>query len=343
MATKDLTGMRLTTPKGIPYKLLNGYPKFGGELDTLTGEEEVIVAAAELEDFLLECIPRDNHLTSPTFSSITLPKKMPGAAALSCVKFEVSAVDETRPIDPFNADPATVPGLSPDTYGEAIKVHLWYATIARSFVRDITVGIGAEYLHIPPNKLFVSQIPESTAAGRIAIDPFTGVLTIAPIQPDVFDAIKNQDALIGTYKLIPTAEWNYKLQPIGFPTAMWSNLYANLGKLNNRSSPNLCENAPVDTVLFAGITGQRVYSNYLYNAASSWLFEFKFSQRIISDQDFVYTWNHAYSPSQGKWTKPVRAMQDPQTGKTVVSNPKKYLFDSTDLALLFDTVIVNNP
>lgn len=342
MATEDMSGVRLTTAGGIPYKLINPYPTFGGELDSLTGEEEVIISKAELEDFLLECIPRNNHITSPTFSAIDLPRKMPGAAALSCVKFEVTAVDQTRPIDPFNADPAIVPGLAPDTYGPLVKVHLWYAAVSRSFVRDVTVGVGAEYLHIPPSAAWVSDLPEATASGLISVAT-NGTVGITLLSPSGFSAVANQDALLGMYKVIPTAEWSYKLQPVALPLTAWSQIYFYLGKLNSRQSTALCENAIVDTVMFTGVSAQKIYTNYLQTDLSSWLIELKFSQRCITDGDYCYTWNHTYSPKKGKWIKMVRADIDPATKKLIPSNPKKFLYESADIASIIDTVIVNNP
>lgn len=322
MSSEDFSAVRLATAGGIKYRLINGYPKFSETMGSITAEEEYIIEMTDVPAFLREVLPRDN-----TIERITLPRKMPGADHLTTVKVDVSPCDESRPIDPYIAD-LTNPRAS--TYGVLAKVHIYYEAISRAFVREVTVGIGAEYLHIPPSNLFVSQTPESTAVGILGALPFANgtfnliAQTVSSVQTNT-----NTDNLLGAYKIVPTAEWTYKLQPFATTPIDWLGLYyQHLGKVNSVQAMALCENALVETVLFSGVSATKIFTNYLApnnddgTSPSSWLVELKFSQRAAMDDGKFYTWNHVYSPKQGKWTKLERAPK----------GSGNWLYDSADLA-----------
>lgn len=331
MATEDFVNVRLHTVSGIEYKLVNGYPRGDESLDSCDWEEEYIIQAKDVDAFLDESISRRNvggivgaAVVAPFIGN---PRTMPGRPELSTVKVHVEPVDMSKPMDPFGAD--TLTSKTTETYGTLARVHIWYSAISRDFFRDVVLSAGAEYMQVPPSNLNVS-----TDANGGPLDPSneTGQSQAA------LGTAANHDNLLAAYKLLPTIEWTYKLQPFASPD--WATCFALLGHVNDRKSTLLCEGATEETVMYSAVSGTRIYSNYrIVNAdgsrPNSWLLDLKFSQRCIIEGDMTYGWNHVYSSKtnagKGGWTRLERAPK----------GSGKFLYEKADLAtaLLTATVI----
>lgn len=312
MATEDFLNVRLATAGGIQYKLVHGYPVYEEDQEMCRGEEEYIIRASDVDAFLDEVMPQPDIFDGRPVLSLT--RTMPGFNWVRTAKVRVEPCDATRPFDPMGVDPAA----PDDTYGPLARVHLWYESMSDD-IFEKSVQIGGEYLQIPPANAEVSENPEFSDPAN---DPDN------PANP-AFEALKDQ--LLGAYKLIPTAEWSYKIKRVLVPD--WAGYFAMLGKVNDRVNVELCEGALPETVLFSGVAGSRNFRYYRRALrGDAWSLDFKLSQRMIVEDDAggvarTYGWNHVYVPNPkngtGEWRKLKR------------KNSGKFLYELADIASLF--------
>ena len=189
-----------------------------------------------------------------------------------------------------------------------------------------SVNAGAEYLHIQPKAIEVS---EKTVDGS-QNQPFQHPPGPDGQEPDCNNAPDdkeaNKDPELAIYKVIPTIEhslkWKFALNP------SWTNIYRRLGTVNN-SVIKMFNYAKKETVLFTGVSGQRSYRYFNSRAGGSlsvtpWSLDFKFSQRSVYEGGNIYGWNHVYSPSKQKWVRPIRPRDN-----------CKPLFEASDFLKLF--------
>jgi hypothetical protein len=292
VGTIDFDNVRLSTVGGIPHKVVEGVT-FAGDEESLTAELGLVILASQFEDFLEEMFPTPIVLGD----LVTIAPRMYllGAPYLRLKSFQTSVVIPGKPMDPLGVDPNAPDG----TYGSLMRIDLSFATMNEddenepdegdpTTFLEHSVNAGAEYLHIAPKKIFVSEED---------VDSYNP----GGLPPD---AEANKDPKLGMYKLIPTIEhslkWKFALNP------PWTTIYETLGKVNRSAIP-LFKNAKRHTVLFTGISGQQNYRFFRRRAvASPWSLDFKFSQRYIKEGNKHYGWNHVYSPRTNKWVIPIR-------------------------------------
>lgn len=311
MGTIDFDNVRLSTVGGIPHKVVEGVT-FAGDEESLTAELGLVIRASQFEDFLEEMFPTPIVLGD----LVTIAPRMYllGAPYLRLKSFQTSVVIPGKPMDPLGVDPNAPDG----TYGPLMRIDLSFATMNEddenepdegdpTTFLEHSVNAGAEYLHIAPKKIDVSEKD---------VDEYM------PGGPPPADAEPNRDPKLGMYKLIGTIEhslkWKFALNP------PWTTIYQTLGKVNNQAL-SIFKNAKRQTVLFTGISGQQNYRFFRRRTtASPWSLDFKFSQRYIHEGGKHYGWNHVYSPRKNKWVIPVRT-----------NDGNKSLYEAADFLQLF--------
>ncbi len=319
MSTIDFDDVRLVSAGGIRHKVAGGLT-FDGDDEKVGANLDVIIQAADFGDFLDEMFPQPLIIGGPGgLISISPRMYLLNAPWLRMKSFSTDIVEKGKPLDPFNADPNAPDG----TYGTLMMVKMRFETMQETDEEEPdegdpttflehSINAGAEYLHIPPKKIDVSEqdVEQWVIEGEGA----------QPQAPP--DAEANKDAELGIYKVIPTIEhslkWKFALNP------SWTNIYRRLGTVN-QAVIRLFNNAKRETVLFTGISGSRSYRYFRRRTDTTpWELDFKFSQRAIYEGSSIYGWNHVYSPSKQKWVRPVR-----------VNDNNKPLYEASDFTKLF--------
>lgn len=287
--TLDPSTWRLQTAGGIPYKLIEGFPTISGDAKKVSGAEQYIIRASDLEAFYLEAIP------APTtyLGSVYWPdrRRMPGVNILVTKDLNFSPYIPGKPGDPFGTDG----GATTDTYSGFYKVAINYETIENqsdeeqdpnepSTFLEHSVAATAEFLSIPPEKTETTDDQAGQTGG--SKEP-------------------NADRKGAIIKLIPTIEHTLKWENCLAPN--WERIVDYLGTINDRTFDLLID-ANKHTVLFMGVNGQQ---SYVFDGVSQgvqpWSLDFRFSQRAIKEGGRRYGWNHVYSPKYGEWRQVYRA------------------------------------
>ena len=323
MSTIDFDDVRLVSAGGIRHKVVGGLT-FDGDDEKVGANLEVIIQASEFGSFLDEMFPQPLIIGGPGgLISISPRMYLLNAPWLRMKSFSTDIVEKGKPLDPFNADPNAPDG----TYGTLMMVKMRFETMQETDEEEPdegdpttflehSINAGAEYLHIPPKKIDVSEFTiDDFAVGG----PDDGGNNCGN-KPN--DAEANKDAELGIYKVIPTIEhslkWKFALNPA------WTKIYRRLGTVN-QASIRLFNNAKSETVLFTGISGSRSYRYFRRRTDTTpWELDFKFSQRAIYEGNDIYGWNHVYSPSKNKWVRPIR-----------VNDNCKPLYEASDFTKLF--------
>ena len=286
MSTRTFTHM---TTGGIPYALIEGYPKVGLDKENrITGEEQYIMHKSNVLLFMLEAKP------PPVISGGSLismqGRFMPGAPYL---------MTESVSFEPWSGDlPVNMGGyvFAGDSY---VKVAIKYTTTTpehdetdpESFLEH-SLQLSGEYLTVEPTKTKIKKDGgvEGTPEGY----------------PEDFEP--NPDPLQPITKIIPTIE-----HTLTWPQVInvdWQQIFDTLGKVNSKKI-GLFFDAEVETVLFMGVSGNQ---EYIWDGQEAtikpWKLDFKFTQRRIEENGNIYGWNHILSPKKQTWVRVQRGGAD---------------------------------
>lgn len=316
---------RLQTAGGIPYKLMEGYPKINVTDEKTTGTEKYLINASNVSSFVLESLPPPVILGNFYFRAPR--RRMPGAGFLNTATLSFEPHTGEKPGDPFYTDLGLSSDAHDETYDPLYMVTIQYETgkDAEDDERDEddpetflehSVSGGGEFLSIPSQNTKVAEGDVETSVSQS-------------------DQVNNSDRQMPMLKTIPTIEhtlkWEYVINP------NWDQIFLSLGHVNDRELSWLF-NSPAETCLFMGVSGNQTYT---WDGATTriqpWTLDFKFSQRYISEVVTgdagqvaeTYGWNHAYSPRLGKWVYVYRASTD--------DNGQKKLYDEVDFRDMFKT------
>lgn len=315
----DFSSTRLSTYGGIPYKLQEGYPQIVHSDDGTEATERYVVRASDIESFVAEAMPPPYVLNG----YVILPdrRRMPGTVFVTR-QISIAPFGRTRPCDFFGQDAGAADG----TYDDLASVTIEYDTKLESGVNrdrndpttflDHSVQVGGEFYKLKTEKLRYAEDGDLPAGE----------------QPDGYLADTGREVLdqdlpsahLTLATIAHTFRWSYVLSPD------WSGIFAALGTCND-AVLSLFKNAPIETVLFEGVSGSQ---KHVWNGASAavqpWSLDFKFSQRVRTDQDGDdVTWNHVFSNQARKWVKPFY-LSDPTDAST-----KKYLYETSALLDMF--------
>ena len=316
--TLDFSSVRLVSPGGIRHKVVDPGVTMQGDDEKITATLPLVIQSEDFLDFLDELFPQP--LITADLVVISPRLYLLGAPWLRVKSFQTGQLQQGLPLDLTGGDPGAPDG----TYATLMPITVTFETMQETEEEEPdegqpetflehSVSAGAEYLHIPPKKIDVSEFD---------VDDFAvgGPDNNQPNAPA--DAEANKDPDLGIYKVIPTIEhslkWKFALNP------HWTNIYRRMGTVNN-SVIKLFNNAKKETVLFMGVSGQRSYRYFRRRTnITPWSLDFKFSQRNIYEGSEIFGWNHVYSPSKQKWVRPVR-----------VNDNNKALYEASDFTKLF--------
>ena len=302
MAPPNRPTRLLTTGLGIPYAIIEGYPKMDlVDLEAPKVVEKYLIKSPNALAFWLESFPPPQVIGTSGF--ITLPKRrtMPNAPWLVTKEISYEPHTGDLPWDPMANDP----GAPSKTYDEHCLVTITYETLQQAdtpvnpnkpetFLERSLSG-GGEYMSIPSSGTQVSTAPVGTL-------------------PSVGDSEDNKDKDMPMFKIIPTIEWNLKWPYVINP--WWTLIFNALGTVNADSMVAL-GSPTLETVLFMGVTGRQ---KFLWNGQTTggqftltpWELNFKFKQRHFREGGVTLGWNHVWSKSKeiggvkGAWVKPTR-------------------------------------
>lgn len=290
-------GARLQTRGGIPYKLMDGYPRFSRNNDAFQGTEVYLLLARDILDFMSESFPPP--IRNPDGEIIqNRNRRMPAAGVLVTQSMNTEPFLGDLPADPFRGDPGAPDG----TYGDLYVVTIEYKTEPGSnqdedddeeqadpeSYLDQSISAGGEIIYVSTKRL------EITDPGGIPPGPdFQG-----PPQ----SAQGSRDNGLQITKVVPTIEHTLSVKRFAEPN--WKLIYANLGSVNSGYVEPIPESFP-GTCLFMGISGQRTFQ--LLNEKTierPWNLDFKWSQRYIpmpGIPEQIMGWQYVYSPEDGGW------------------------------------------
>ena len=297
--TMDPSTWRRTTAGGIPYKLVEGFPKITGDESKASATEKYIIRASDVEAFFAESIPAPIVYLETVYWPARRP--MPGASILITKSVAFEPHVPGLPFDPFDADSGAPSG----TYDPFCSVSISYETMQNesddeqdpndpeTFLEH-SVTAGGEFMSWPPNNCKLQPGVDAGQAG----------------DPAEQEPIKDRIAPI--VKTIPTIEhvlkWKNCLRPA------WPRIVDMLGHVNDRefvfSGKDTTSELAAEKhcLLFMGVSGNQ---SYLWDGASvgvqPWTLDFRFTQKQIIEGDRTYGHNHIYSPKDGAWVQLLRA------------------------------------
>lgn len=311
-AISQYLSWRLSTLGGIKYKLLEGYPTIQMDSEATVVVEKYLMRSQDAGAFAAESKPPPYvvglFIVQPPY------RMLPGSGGWAVtMNVTFAPHGDGLPWDPFLIDTGAPAG----TYADLCEATITYSTGKAAEDRDPndpqtflehSIQIGGEFYQL---KTAEQKYDEDTA----------GKIIPAPDAP-------------GMHKAVSTIEHNMRWPFVLSPA--WTTIFQTLGKCNNTVLP-LFKNAPVDTVLFTGVSGQQKYVWDGATAASQpWSMDFKFSQRCLRGQkadgagNLDVTWNHCMLPSatggiDGIWVKPYY----------LKGADKIYMYEPGDLLTLF--------
>lgn len=270
----DPGSWRRRTAGGIPYCLVEGYPRISSDYGASTAEEVYILRATDVDDFLLESFPMT--VLNGTVWYIPPNRQMPGVSALRTKHVNFEPFEPGKPCDPFGADP-----LAPDgTYTEFMKATISYETQTRpeQDENDITSSLevsgsaGAEYTMMKPDPNCKWE-----------------------------DNTRVTDIDVPASRMIPELEWSIRwptMDPATINTLI-ARCRPYLGTVNSAAMPVLM-NAPAETILFLGMDFQEKYvwgsSNSGESRPSAQLSMKMVEKRAVKKDGSVVGHNHFFRP-----------------------------------------------
>jgi hypothetical protein len=293
MSGSSLANARLSTADGIRYALIEGYPKFGVEVNgPATAQEMYRILASDVRDFINEVVPPieviDGQIIIPPL------RPMPGTDYLMPRKLTLEPFDPSRPGDPFGVDGNAADG----TYGDEYRVVIDYETNINSGEDDDrddaepetflerSIRSSMEVLSIPPAGVEATPVnsaeegtPEFYASQKAAAE-------------------KMQASNTNIAMMVAINEYSFKWRRVIRPH--FPNIFATMGCVNGAAYPWLL-NAPAGTVLFAGLSGSQEFQNFgTRTIVQPWSIDLRFLHKQINQDGRVYSWNHAFNPAPGK-------------------------------------------
>lgn len=292
---------RLRTAGGIPYCLMEGYPKGSFGEDDAEVQEQYLIQAEDLYDFVVESLS-DTDVYPGGIWYYRKPRPYPGLSFLLTRKVDVEPFDSSRPADPFGIDSS-----APDkTYGEFVKVTISYGNVDASDpeqqdnnLLDISCNASGELLQYPPR-----------GNARLE-DPSIGYGSTKPVKDLVYPYVKN----------VPMLEWSVKFRRIlaSRLSVSLNTARGMLGKVNSAAVPLLYV-TDAEVLLFAGFSLQ--FARSWRSVDRFGTADLKFVEKRVVEDGSVKGHNHFFDPSTHRWLR-------------LILNGSRYAYESANLNTLF--------
>lgn len=266
---------RMKTPGGIPFCLMEGYPK--GSFESEDGEiiEQYIIRSGDLVPFVLESFPP--MIAWDERFAWAARRTFPGSAAFSTKRVSFQPFEPGRPCDPWKADLTAPAG----THSQFVRVTIEYGTGKNdpnnpTTFLEVTASAGTDFIVVPGRGNWK--------------EPVFGL----------FEPVK--DLNVPITKLLPETEWSVRWSQVtrDFLPELMKRLRDNLGKINDAAMPLLMD-PPPETVLFVGFSMREQYSWRSPSAPPAEV-EMKFLEKKIEDAvGDVHGHNHFFRPDEGEF------------------------------------------
>ena len=301
-----MSGERLNFSRragGVPYSLVEGYPRFSFSDDSNTGEEQYII-----HKFNMTALHRISMPPPIIFNDTvnTPPRRgMPGSPSLRTKSMDFEPLKQDLPQDPFGIFGEF--GYDNDFMRVTIKYQTNKIDEEEGDQEDpitfLEMGFDttADILKIPCTR--TNFIGRKSSSGSTGGSQGSGN---GETGSENTDEEVNVDNDIPATVVVPTTtytlNWKFALNP-NF------NLFRSLiGRVNQMTDP-LFFNAPKETILFTGFSGKR---SFLWDGENTtvtpWDLNMKFVGKHIEYSKGVLGasvggWNHVYRPSTGKFER----------------------------------------
>jgi len=319
--SSDSSTWRLSTPSGIPVKVVSREGTFADEAGSAT--EVYIIKANQLVNFVLESFPSPLVL----FGTVFYParRRMPGLGPFQTVRVQWRGLVEGKPVDPFNTDP----NAPENTYQDNIQLTIEYST---GTANDLASGSD-------PNDPFTFLEITATASGEFLSVPNRGELTWDGEGSESNVEVKERDVPMPI--VVSQVEWNVRWTQIPFSFfngILADRLRSKLGKVNNAPMP-LFFNAPEETIMFMGwsLQQQLTWRTGLGGQPPMQL-DMKFAEKnFIAPDGIQVTHNHLYRTTSTAAGTFGGAATYPGWRRIIIPglDGDKFLYDSTNLTQIF--------
>ena len=300
----------LRNANGVPYSLRAGYPTFDMDFNGAKGREEYLINRDDMNAFYLVSMPPPIVFGDTVV--VFTPRLMPGTGNLLTKKLSFRPHAQDLPQDPFGVDP---PGYN----NPYMVVTIDYETSKLSggggldpnepsTFLDISFDTSAVFLKVPASKHNYVTEENAEAQGADGSDGSgnTGPVSQSGLPARITAEETSIDAEVPLTIVIPTTNYNLNWKQALNPNfALFRSL---IGRVNRLTDP-LFDNAPPETILFAGYSGSR---SYLWDGTETtitpWNLTFKFIGKHVEDSNGqVFGWQHLYRSSRGGFYKARRA------------------------------------
>jgi hypothetical protein len=264
----DPTTWNCATAGGIPYKLMESYPKGSVSEEQATTEERYIIQASNLNAFLVESMSVMTVYPGGSWY-YRAPRCMPGMSTLYTKSVDFEPFIPGKPADPFNAH-----GADADTYGQFMLV---------------TIHYGTPDANSPGDQGGDQDLVELSASA-------TGEFLVIPVGPKDYYATaekKNKNPVAPATKIVPGIEWSVRFPrvPRSSMSAACSAARGLLGRVN--SSPmSVLYGAPKETILLVGLS---------FGTKWTWKDEEPYMQLDIKLIEKAAGHNKFYNPDTSSW------------------------------------------
>jgi len=285
----DPSEWNLSTDGGIPYKLLEGFPRGSFEDENADSEEQYIIRASDLSAFVLESFPPHIIMGGNAFL-FQANRAFPSLSTLRSRRVSYEPLEQGKPTDPYNTDP----NASDGTYAEFLRVTISYST-----------GKGEDF---DPNDPFTFLEITADASGEFLMLPVRSGESEwrdpdIPVVPDFDPVVKGLNAPVS--QMIPEIEWTVTWSQLDhtFFAILLPLMRENLGKVNLTPMP-LLYFAPSQTLLFAGFNmrGQESWRGD-QGGISPVQIEMKFIEKHLLIDGEIIGHNHFWREEDGRFTE----------------------------------------
>ncbi len=289
----DPSQWRLRTSNGIPYKLMEGYPR-GKVGDNVSIQEEVIIRAEDLVAFCGESFPHF-YLIGEKFR-YSQGRQCPNLPGLFTVDISFEPFEQGKPSDPFEMDTSADTG----TYAQFMKLMIEFGPRQQGSPDGSSDDV-IDFL----------EVTEDVEAELIAVDPMSSSAQWQNFDvwndPDTgktwdagaLNAVKSPDVQVS--RTIVETGWNVQWKRVSYAALPFliARMRSCAGMVNSKTMP-LLHNAEPGTILFKGYSSRIQYFWGGEDKPPVTITQ-KLTEKRIVENDIVKGHNYMYRPETGRF------------------------------------------